>query len=74
MKVEYKAPANGGSLVFCPHCGEKMETFKETRIKYCLDCQRGFAVYSGSSTGTIGVFQLTDVNLIAGEMERITND
>ena len=50
MKLKYKAPANGGSLVFCPHCGKKLERYKETTVKYCLECQRGFAIYGGAST------------------------
>ena len=74
MKIKYKIPANGGHLVFCPHCGKKMEPFKKSTIKYCLDCQRGFAVYHGSSTGTIGIYQLTEVEMVAGKMERIEDD
>jgi len=71
MKVEYKIPANGGHLVYCPHCGKKMERYKATAVMYCLDCQRGFAIYHGSSTGTIGMYQMTEVEMIAGELERI---
>jgi hypothetical protein len=74
MKLKYKAPANGGHLVYCPYCGKKMERYKETSVKYCLDCQRGFCIYSGSSTGTIGTYQLTDVEMVAGKMERIERD
>jgi len=74
MKVDYKAPVNGGSLIYCPHCGDEMERYKETTIKYCLECQRGFAIYSGASTGTIGMFQMTQVDLIAGDMVRIERD
>jgi len=74
MKVDYKAPANGGSLIYCPHCGKKMEPYKDTLIRYCLDCQRGFAGYSGASTGTIGVFQMTHVDLVASDMVRIERD
>jgi len=74
MKVKYKLPANGGHLVYCPHCGKEMERYKETSIKYCLECQRGFCIFSGSSTGLIGVYQMTEIEMIAGRMERIEKD
>ncbi len=74
MKVEYKVPAHGGALMYCPHCGKEMEQFKDTGIKYCLRCQRGFGIFTGSSTGNIGVYQMTEIEMIAGKMERIEND
>ncbi len=80
MKVDYKTPANGGHLVYCPHCGKKMEPFRAkgseraTSIKYCLDCQRGFCIFSGSSTGTIGTYQLTEIEMIASKMKTRERD
>ena len=73
--VKERKPANSGNIVYCPHCGEKLEHHlnkknEDTMMKYCFDCGRGFF----QSKGRIIIYRMTKTIVKAAEFKELEVD
>jgi len=63
------------NLKYCPGCGKKLTRAKVTDIRCCIPCKTGYHRGTGKiAKGQIQIFDITKMDLVAVEFERVTGD